>query len=343
MIDRILVPLDGSRICEGALPHAAAVASAFDAEIHLVRVVQPGRAGGLRHDSVEWRMDRADAASYLQRAARKLEEGGHTVRHEVLEGTPAEAVVDYAHRCGVELVVLTTHGQGGPSEFLMGGTAHKVVQHAGVSLLLVRARDGRPSPEGGRYQRLVVPVDGSARGDWALCLAASVARRHGARLTLLHVVPVPEFVQRPPLDADIQELRRRVTEVNRREADKYLADLRARFQAPDLELDTLVGASDQVGAELQRLVTESEADLVVAAAHGISGAAPWPFGSVVTNLILYGDAPLLVLQDQPRTSERPVGVEYESRRYRPGRMGDRDRVEMGVGAGGEDRYGDGGR
>lgn len=343
MIERILVPLDGSRVCEAAVPHAAAIASAFDSEVHLVRAVQPGRAGGMRHDSVEWRMDRADASYYLERTAKELAEEGHAVRHQVLEGAPAEAVVDYARQNRVELIVLTTHGQGGPSEFLMGGTAHKIVQRAGISLLLVRAGEEAPPPKDAEYRRVVVPVDGSARGDWALCLAASVARRHGARLAVVHVVPVPEFVQRPPVDAEVEELRRRVTEMNRRSAEEYLENLRGRFEAPDLELETRIGASDQVGLELGRLIGECGADLVVAAAHGVSGVAPWPFGSVVTNLILYGDVPLLVLQDQPATLEEPVAAtrEYTSRRYRPGRMVDRDTVEMGVGPG-EDRFGEGG-
>jgi nucleotide-binding universal stress UspA family protein len=41
MIDRILVPLDGSKLAEKALPYVSTLAQKFEAEIILVRVVQP--------------------------------------------------------------------------------------------------------------------------------------------------------------------------------------------------------------------------------------------------------------------------------------------------------------
>jgi len=40
MLNNILVPLDGSALAECVLPHAAAIAKAFDAQITLVNVLE---------------------------------------------------------------------------------------------------------------------------------------------------------------------------------------------------------------------------------------------------------------------------------------------------------------
>ena len=45
MFDSILVPLDGSKLAECVLPHAAAFARCFDAEITLLRILEKNQTG----------------------------------------------------------------------------------------------------------------------------------------------------------------------------------------------------------------------------------------------------------------------------------------------------------
>jgi nucleotide-binding universal stress UspA family protein len=45
MFDSILVPLDGSQLAECVLPHAAAFACSFDAEITLLRILEKNQTG----------------------------------------------------------------------------------------------------------------------------------------------------------------------------------------------------------------------------------------------------------------------------------------------------------
>jgi nucleotide-binding universal stress UspA family protein len=49
---------------------------------------------------------------------------------------------------------------------------------------------------------------------------------------------------------------------------------------------------------------EEPVDLVVLSAHGYSGSAEWPYGSVALNFIAYGTTPLLIVQDLVESEAR---------------------------------------
>jgi hypothetical protein len=55
--------------------------------------------------------------------------------------------------------------------------------------------------------------------------------------------------------------------------------------------------SNAVAATLDALTVAEQLDLVILSAHGYSGGSQWPYGSVTTNFIVYGRAPLLLIQD----------------------------------------------
>lgn len=298
MIVHVVVPLDGSDRAEAALPHARVIAQVFGADVHLVRVIPPGRAGGITRDAVEWRLAQAEASRYLDGWGRRLREAGVDVSTEVLEGEPAREIVSVLRGREDDLVVLTPHGHSGATEYRLGGTAQKIVAEGGASLLLVRPGNG----DEGAYRSILVPVDGSPRGDWALCTAASIARAVGARLVIAHVVAAPERVPGPAPEST-GSLEDRLMERCRDAARAYLAERRDQLAGPDLEVETRVVASGRVAAALHRLASEIGADLMVVSAHGRSGAAPWPYGSVAGNLLSYAGIPVLVLQDQPRVGE----------------------------------------
>lgn len=313
MFDDILVPLDGSEAAESALDHAVAVARATGAKLHVLRVIRPGRAGGLEHDAVEWRVDRTEAKAYVDDRAAELGSRGVEAGSDVSEGRPEEEIIAHARRSGAGLIVLTTHGETGATQFDIGSTAQKVIHSVGASILLVRPGDGGATDLAERgYRRIVVPVDGSSRGEWAVCLAASLmASAPDADLILVHVIPVPEMVARIPVDDELDELRGQIVEASHRAADRYFEQLRKKIDRPGLSVESRILVSPQVTGTLQQAADAADADLMVISAHGASGSAPWPYGSVATHMIRYGRLPLLVLQDEPaegRGSDRPASV-----------------------------------
>lgn len=300
MIRRILVPVDGSPMAEQALGQAAAMASAFDAEVLLLRVQEPEAGTGGFSDSVSWRLRRAEAASSLEQLAERLRVGGRRVTTDLAEGRAAEEILRAARAHPVDLVVLSTHGSSGHSRFNFGSTSQKVIAEAGVSVLIVRALEGRGSgPAEARHERIMVPYDGSQRAQWALGLSSSIARALGSELLLVHVVDTRELQGQAPTTPEERELARRVADRDRSLATEYLGHMQQVLSGSNIAVRTRLVDSPNVAEALCRLAEHERVSLVVISAHGSSGAAPWSYGSVADRLIAYGTTPLLVFQDLP--------------------------------------------
>jgi nucleotide-binding universal stress UspA family protein len=300
MIQRILVSVDGSLLAEQALSQAAAIAHAFDSEIHLLRVQEPQTGTGGFSDSVSWRLGRAEATSYLEGLAARLRGSGRKVETSLAEGRAADEILNAAHDLQADLIVLSTHGATGQSRFHLGSTAQKVVSQAGRSVLIVRAAEGRGAePAEALNRRILVPLDGSQRAQWALGLSSSIARVLDSELLLVHVVHTPELQGQAPVRSEERELARLVAARDRELAEEHLGQMKSVLAGSSLVVRTLLVDSPNVAETLCQIARDERVSLIVMSAHGSSGAAPWPYGSVADRLIAHGTTPLLVFQDLP--------------------------------------------
>lgn len=150
MFSHLLVPLDGSKLSEAALPPALELARKFNSEITLVWVIQPPHlimtaANGsvyaqllteMRHQSEQ------DAHSYLQAHQDSLSQQEYTVNLQVTEGeNVADALLQVAESLKIDAIVMSTHGRGGLSRWVFGSVADKVLRYADVPVLLIRAKE----------------------------------------------------------------------------------------------------------------------------------------------------------------------------------------------------------
>lgn len=298
MFKRILVPLDGSSLAECVLPHVVALADAYDPEVTLTRVLECEPGTGLQFvDPLDWELCKAEAEAYLTGVTKRLSDVGLETQASLLEGRPAERIVEYAQGNEIDLIVLSSHGRAGLSRWNVNSVVRKVVQHGKRSSMIVRAyRPPSTSLSEMRYSRLLVPLDGSARAECVLSTAATLARTYEAHLLLTHIIVRPTMPrQMPHSDADAQLIARFV-ERSKELADEYMEQLRLRMSVP---FNSQVLVSDDISARLHQLVDDEEIDLVLMSAHGAAGQTRWPFGSVTTSFIEYGTSPLLIVQDLP--------------------------------------------
>lgn len=301
MIQKILVPLDGSRAAEATIGQAVAVATGLGAELVLLRVVE-GRPAltDPRTSSVDWRLQRVEAEAYLRETAARLASDGLEVGTEVVEGKAADEIVRFAARRRVDLVVLAAYGLGGAREFPLGGTVHKVLAGVPASVMVIRptAGDG-PTPEKVSYRRVLVPVDGSPASEWALCLAASVAQEHGAELLVVLIVPGIELAcERIPRSAEETELLGRLREIQHDRGTRYVGEMKSKLAHEGLRVRCRVVTDGAVPETVQRVAAEERADLIAVSAHGAAEAAS-PYGMVAQRLLIGSGTPVLVFQDQP--------------------------------------------
>jgi nucleotide-binding universal stress UspA family protein len=142
MYKRILLPLDGSGLAEQSLPHAVAHAESFGAELILLRVLEPilptGTIAPLATAKRAENLTEAWAREYLARIATDVQERGVTVSTVIIEGRPRTKILEFAEENQVDLIVMSTRGLSGPSRWLMGGVADRVVRGSNVPVLLVR-------------------------------------------------------------------------------------------------------------------------------------------------------------------------------------------------------------
>jgi nucleotide-binding universal stress UspA family protein len=154
MYEHLLVPLDGSKTAERALPHAEALADAFHSTVVLLRAVVSAEtlltqsaAGGVGDMSAPLdptpilEAEHAAAAEYLAGVEARLRQKGVTVTTEIPEGDAAEVIVQRAQALDVSLIVMSSHGRSGLGRLVFGSTADAVLRHAACPLLVVRVHE----------------------------------------------------------------------------------------------------------------------------------------------------------------------------------------------------------
>ena len=135
---RILVPLDGSPLAEGALSHGIALAGCFQAELVLVYVgrsspdVENGAA------EVQRNLQGSVNADYLTDLVQGAENKGIRTRAVRLTGRPEREIVRYSESNQVDLIVMSTHGMANKPSLLLGSVAGRVTRGANIPLLLIR-------------------------------------------------------------------------------------------------------------------------------------------------------------------------------------------------------------
>jgi nucleotide-binding universal stress UspA family protein len=138
---RILVGIDGSPASHKAARLAAEVAGRFGARLTLAYVVPrlllPPDAYGLTVAEVEAE-HRTHADEVLRQARAELGEAGAAAEVSVLQGPPAEALVEAAAATEADLVVLGSHGRGAVARVLLGSTTDRVVHLCPRPVLVVR-------------------------------------------------------------------------------------------------------------------------------------------------------------------------------------------------------------
>jgi nucleotide-binding universal stress UspA family protein len=138
-----VVALDGSKLSEGSIPHAVAMAECTGSKLLLLHVVEPVQ-DSLRPEGQPCKLDdqlesrRAHARAYLDRVRYRIAARLMDIGVAVEVGSPAETILDYARAHEADLIVMATHGLSGAKRWLLGGVANRVLARSDAPVLLVR-------------------------------------------------------------------------------------------------------------------------------------------------------------------------------------------------------------
>lgn len=175
MYKKVVVPLDGSKLAEVALPHLEEIAGqcnipeillvsvtekvsgrlpqsqafegspvkAYDLPRVQIGTVQSGLlvsknyVGELEVPVTLGKMAKT-AFNYLCKIAEKLEKKGFKININVLVGNPAEEIVRFVEERNVDLIVMASRGKSGFSRWEMGNIAEKVIRVTRATVMLVK-------------------------------------------------------------------------------------------------------------------------------------------------------------------------------------------------------------
>ncbi len=147
------------------------------------------------------------------------------------------------------------------------------------------------------FQRILVPLDGSARSEQAIPVAARIARAFGGTVIMVCVVPPAARSGKVRMSEAYPGVG---TDEQLAEATEYLKSVAASetLSSTPIELHTAIGT---IAPTLLDAVQSLSADFLVVCRHGLTGLTQWGLGSVAHKLVQQCPVPLLLLPDDGRT------------------------------------------
>ena len=275
----ILVPVDSSQETEQTVRYALSIAKQRGADVHAVQVVR--RNGKLWFAPENEKGLRTRLRALRPDAARE----GVFLRIVTLRGTPQRVIPAYAQLIDASLVVVGYH-YGSSRLWRNSSVSRRLSRSSPVPVLVVPpGADAAAQP----LKRIVAAVDLTVASAIALRKAADLSQRHGASLTILHAMELPEhmvfsggeawrLVQRLPANAELR------SEVLKRTARVY--------GAPNAEPVVATGDAHRL---IVATVTESAADLIVMGVAPRSWMDEMVSGSTLRAVLRHATTPVLVV------------------------------------------------
>jgi nucleotide-binding universal stress UspA family protein len=292
----ILVPLDGSKLAEAAIPAAASLAKRLNAPVTLLHIIEQDAPQEIHKDHHITQAD--EASAYLQQVSKrdfpsevKVDSHVHTAAiKDVAASIVEHAITEFQP----DLIVMCTHGKNGMRELLFGSIAQQVVAHGTTPLLLIKP--GIDSLPSFKLDKILVPLDSGPVHDDSLPLTQELANAYNSEIHLLTVIPTFSTVagQTAAASSLLPATTSEMLDINAENAEE---DLQAH-------LNELKQAGFRVSAEIARgdpateIVSLSEklnADLVVLTTHRKAGAAAFWARSVAPDVTRKIHIPILLI------------------------------------------------
>ena len=323
MLKRILVPLDGSLLAEGALAVAARIAHASDSTIVLLRVIgvpttytpymygsDMAQSPQLAQDLID--MEQENAEKYLAEVARLDGLAGIQVETTIIPGSAGMSILDTAKEEKVDLIVMSSHGETGFKRLALGSVAQYVSRHSPVPVLVLQSDESAhtsafPDPTHPlRSITALVALDGSELAEASLEPASYVvaALATPAQGTLLLSTVANKQADRDKHGSE---------EYMRDEAKKYLIGIRERLQGSEIgKLNLIIEWSIEESKDVANALIEAAesgktiessqeftgCDLIAIATHGRGGLKRLMAGSVTEDVLGSTKLPMLIVRPQ---------------------------------------------
>jgi len=296
MFKHILVPLDGSRLAEAAIPPTLKLSNLLGASVtllHLVETNAPKQVHGDKH-----LISFAEAEEYLKDTARKyfpseINTICHT--HEVDVRNVARSIAEHSGEFKPDLIILCSHGESGLRNWMVGSIAQQVIGYTKTPLILIPL-DHQGKAAQTEFHSFLVAMDGEEEHDRGLIIAAELAQSTGAKIHLLTIVATTDTLSgenaatRRLLPSTMKAMLN-FTEEN---AFIHLEEHAREWRAKGLDVTTEVRRGDPP-SEIIHAAAERGDDLIVVGTHGKAGWEAFWSGSVAPKVVNQSTTALLLV------------------------------------------------
>jgi nucleotide-binding universal stress UspA family protein len=291
-VTHILCPIDFSDASAHALDRAARLARGYGARLTVLHV----RPTVVPHPDIS---PEGHMAPWLvaDRVAAVCADAVTGVQVDAVTsaGEPVHEILRHADTLGADLLVLGTHGNSGFRHLVLGSVTEKVLRRAACPVLTVPPR---ASAVVSHFTRVLCAVDFSDCSQHAVTFAATLARRAGATLSLLHVIEwpwhegtIPETVGVSVAQAQAMADYRRYLETGASERLKAIGDA----AMPDGQVKTTV-CFGKPYVELLDAARRQAADLIVLGVRGRGPVDLGFFGSTANHVVRSATCPVLTVR-----------------------------------------------
>ena len=151
MGEKILVPLDGSKIGEAALPEIEKLVAKLlpegKVEVTFIQVmpslshyVVAGEASArIPYTEQEMEQMKKKASQYLRKAGEPLKKRGASVKVRVEVGHAADEIIKAADEVHADIIAMSSHGRSGLSRWAFGSVTDRVLRGGSKPVLVVKA------------------------------------------------------------------------------------------------------------------------------------------------------------------------------------------------------------
>lgn len=293
MFQKVLVPLDGSKLAEGILPFVSQLARGLSSSLVLLSVIDleatdiPKRQReGLEKDRLEREVKRP-----LQEVADRLGAEGITAESVVSFGRPAEQILQIAQREECDLIAMSTHGRTALGRGILGSVTDRVIHSSPVPTLAIASNRAREyQREDTTLSKIIVPLDGSGLSESVLPYVKELARSLSLEIMLVRVIdtggPYAGLLDDARFVGVDEEIEAEVKGYLKEVCEGLLSDgLKAQWQV-------LTGTPATAIVDIAK---ETPQDMVALTTHGNSGLTRWFLGSVADKLVRASGDPVLVV------------------------------------------------
>ncbi|MFC1986411.1 universal stress protein [Chloroflexota bacterium] len=299
MYEKILVPLDGSKLAEVALPYAEELAGRLGSKITLISVLTlSSKPADDQHPLYQVYIQKMveNTKRNIERYVKTPNNKAIKVASLILTGDPAEEIVNYAEKEDVNLIIMGTRGQSGIKRWVLGSVADKVVNATARPVALVTTDDTETGIlREDMLSKALVILDGTTESEVVIPYIEELASKLNIEVIPLQVVEQAyQYIMGAESFSNIPVTEKEMNSIKAR-TRRYLKKLAGLLEGKGITVKVKVVTGNSAETII-KVASKTDAGIIVMSTRGRSGISRWIFGSVRDEIVNIGNVLVLLIR-----------------------------------------------